>query len=116
MFSNNKVSLNFSGIAVFVVNTHKMPNKRERAERYLSLIGTDVKLKEFLGEGTDGAVWATSRDSAVKVFDRKRGYENERDTYQRLAHFGITEKIGHFEGARKFGFDAVQYTTAHQLA
>jgi hypothetical protein len=39
-----------------------MPDKLDRVRRYLSLIDEPVKLKEFLGSGTDGAVWATTRD------------------------------------------------------
>ena len=73
-----------------------MPKRLDRAHRYLSLIGGGVNIKEFLGEGTDGAVWATNRDTAVKVFDRRDGYENERDTYERLKEYGITQKLGKF--------------------
>ena len=56
----------------------------------------DVKLKEFLGDGTDGAVWATGSNSAIKVFYYKVGYFNERDAYLRLADFGVTQKIAGF--------------------
>src|SRR5262245_48222108 len=77
-------------------DSHKMPEKLDRARKYLNLIGGGVNLKEFLGDGTDGAVWATNRDTAVKVFDRIHGYENERDTYERLRSFGVTQNLGDF--------------------
>ena len=82
-----------------------MPDKLDRAHRYLSLIGEPVKLKGFLGSGTDGAVWATDRDTAIKVFDREGGYVNERDTYLRLAEFGVTEKLDGFWVASMIGFN-----------
>lgn len=68
-------------------------------------MGPEVKLSKFLGEGTDGAVWSTSRDSAVKVFHAQHGYINERDTYQRLSDFGVTTKIGGFWIPRMIAFD-----------
>ena len=37
----------------------EMSDKLDRVQRYLNLIGEPVKLKDFLGSGTDGAVWAT---------------------------------------------------------
>jgi hypothetical protein len=77
----------------------------ERARQYLSLSGKGVKIKEFLGDGTDGVVWATDRSTAVKVFKAERGYFNERDTYQRLADFGVTEKIDGFWIPEMHGFD-----------
>jgi len=65
----------------------------ERIARYLILQGRGAKLKNKLGEGTDGVVWATDCDSAVKALRNEISYHNERDTYLRLAEFGITEKI-----------------------
>lgn len=68
----------------------------ERVREYLSLIRRGVKLKGFLGDGTDGAVWATEIGTAIKVFYYEIGYFNERDAYLRLAEFGVTQKIAGF--------------------
>jgi hypothetical protein len=67
------------------------PQYLERFGQYLNLRRRSVKIKAYLGEGTDGAVWATDDSTAVKVFWRARGYYNERDSYQRLADFGVTQ-------------------------
>lgn len=88
-----------------MINPHKLSAELECAGRYLSLIGKGVKLKDFLGQGTDGAVWATNRDTAIKVFARERGYINERDTYERLAEFGVTEKLDGSWVATMTGYD-----------
>jgi hypothetical protein len=66
---------------------------RERLDAYLSLHWPEVHIKDFLGDGTDGAVWSTESDTAIKVFSTWRGYENERFTYQELKKWGITQKI-----------------------
>jgi len=68
----------------------------ESVRQYLSLIGPGVKLKEYLGDGTDGAVWATSNDTAIKICGRENAYFNERDSYRRLAEYGVTERIDGF--------------------
>jgi hypothetical protein len=69
------------------------PELKAQIEQYLNLIGNGVKLKRFLGGGTDGDVWATNRDTAIKAFKREQGYVNERDSYQRLAEYGVTQEI-----------------------
>ncbi len=68
----------------------------ERMRRYVSLRRPEVKIKEFLGEGTDGAVWATNRVTAIKVFRTEFGYSNERDAYRRLAEWGVTRQLAGF--------------------
>lgn len=78
------------------MNAHNQSSAFERAARYLSLNRAGAKIKSKLGEGTDGSVWATDLDTAIKAFKYEFGYANERDTYQKLAEFGITEKIGEF--------------------
>ncbi len=78
---------------------------QERIERYLSRLGGPVKLKRFLGEGTDGQVWESSRKTAIKALNREVGYANERDTYLRLAEWGMTEKIGDFWVPKMIGYD-----------
>jgi hypothetical protein len=50
-------------------------------------------------------VWRTSIDTAVKVFKHDRGYCNERDSYLRLAEFGVTERLGAFAVARMLGWN-----------
>jgi hypothetical protein len=72
------------------------PEVRAFVLDYLSLVAPHVNLKGYLGDGTDGAVWSTDRRTAIKVFERRQGYENERDTYLRLAKFGVTEKLAGF--------------------
>ena len=63
---------------------------------YLTVHAPQEKIKAHLGHGTDGAVWATTRNAALKVFEREHGYRNERDCYLRLAEFGVTEMLEGF--------------------
>lgn len=72
--------------------------------RYLTLRGTDVKIN-YLGGGTDGDVWKTARDTAVKVFKYENGYYNERDSYSRLADFGVTEELCGFWVPKMLDYD-----------
>ncbi len=53
-------------------------------------------MKRYLGGGTDGDVWESSHRTAVKVFKYDRAYFNERDSYLRLADFGVTREIEGF--------------------
>jgi hypothetical protein len=53
-----------------------------------------ISLTVFLGNGNDGAVWATSRNSAVKVLERPHSYQRERDAYLQLKGHGVTEIVG----------------------
>ncbi len=64
-----------------------------------------ARLTELLGEGSDGEVWATNRNSAVKAFKYDFGYENERDSYGRLAEYGVTSEIAGFWIPKMLGFD-----------
>ena len=59
------------------MNAHKSPSELERVSQYLSGIREGVNVKDFLGEGTDGAVWSTSRNSAAKGPEYERGYFND---------------------------------------
>jgi hypothetical protein len=81
------------------------PELQVRLERYLSLFREQVKVKGFLGDGTDGAVWKTDRNTAVKIFKSDLGYYNERDSYHRLAEYGMTERIGMFRVPRMMDWD-----------
>lgn len=76
-----------------------------RVSEYLSRCPPDVKLERFLGGGTDGDVWETNRESAIKVFKHDRGYYNERDTYLRLAEWGLTQQIDRFWVPRLLNYD-----------
>lgn len=76
-----------------------------RIRQYLSLIGPSVKLKEYLGGGTDGSVWATNRATAVKAFNTFSGYCNERDSYLRLAEYGVTDNLNEFWIPRMWSHD-----------
>jgi hypothetical protein len=67
-----------------------------RAQQYAELSKIALDLERPLGYGTDGAVWRSNRDTAVKVLERERGYYNERDAYLRLKEFGFTERIDEF--------------------
>ena len=53
------------------------PTLEVRALKYVELSGNDVGLTSLLGEGTDGKVWKTNQDTAVKAFRREVGYYNE---------------------------------------
>jgi hypothetical protein len=67
-----------------------------RALKYAELSTTGMKLMQPLGSGTDGAVWRSSNDTAIKSFERMVGYFNERDSYLRLAEYGFTRRIEGF--------------------
>jgi hypothetical protein len=77
----------------------------ERALAYLSSQRPDVKIEEFLGGGIDGKVWKTSASTAIKVFFHERGYWNERDSYLRLADWGVTERLEGFWIPKMVGYD-----------
>jgi hypothetical protein len=64
----------------------------DRLQHYLSRQG--IAALERLGEGKDGAVWRTSRWSAVKIHERPESYRAERNAYIRLRQVGLTEVAG----------------------
>lgn len=43
----------------------------------------------MLGHGSDGAVWGTSRNTALKILAREESYRNEAECYRRLKSRGI---------------------------
>jgi len=51
-------------------------------------------IEKLLGHGSDGAVWQTSRATAVKVCEDAKRYFTERDCYRLLLDEGITEIYG----------------------
>jgi hypothetical protein len=73
-----------------------MEDAPERVQQYLSLRRSQVKIKAFLGQGTDGAVWSTTGGTAIKVYHSERGYYNERDSYARLAEYKVIEQLSGF--------------------
>lgn len=72
------------------------PDLHARAQQYAELSKIALDWDRPLGHGTDGAVWKSTLDTAVKVLERERGYYNERDAYLRLREFGLTEQIDGF--------------------
>jgi len=55
-----------------------------------------VSLVESLGFGNDGAVWATSLGTALKVYERENNYSRELACYERLFETR-TYSIGRFK-------------------
>ena len=51
------------------------------------------QLEDRLGFGFDGIVYATSRQSAVKVFRHEPLYRRERDVYLRLKGHGVVQVL-----------------------
>lgn len=78
------------------------PAVRQRAQEYATT--ANIILVEELGFGTDGAVWKSNRNTAVKALEREIGYFNERDTYLRLAEYGLTQQIDEFWVPRLVGY------------
>ena len=63
-----------------------------------------IVIERALGYGTDGSVWASSRNTAVKVLERRRVYEVELECYQRLQQSNVTQIQG-LAVPRLYGFD-----------
>jgi hypothetical protein len=66
----------------------------ERAVRYAELSGIELNLKIPLGDGTDGKVWESNRKTAIKAFERERGYWLETGSYERLMEFDVSDIDG----------------------
>jgi hypothetical protein len=86
------------------------PDLLARAQQYAELCKIALDWERPLGYGTDGAVWKSSRDSAVKVLERERGYYNERDAYLRLQEFGFIEQIDEFWLPKLIGYNDALWT------
>jgi hypothetical protein len=71
-----------------------LPDLRERARLYSESRGCAIEAVP-LGDGTDGAVWATTRKTAVKVFERLHNFETELACYELLQERGVTEIRGY---------------------
>lgn len=63
-----------------------------------------MEIGHRLGFGWDGTVFATDRQSAIKVFQHERLYQRERDVYLRLQARQVT-KILEFKVPRLMSFD-----------
>lgn len=57
---------------------------KAKATAYATLSGISLNLKTPLGYGNDGVVWQSSRQTAVKAFEREFKYLRERDCYRRF--------------------------------
>jgi hypothetical protein len=73
-----------------------MSNLRDQlraiAENYAVTRG--CSLLRFLGDGNDGAVWESDRQTAIKVLERRDSYVRERDTYLRFQELAIIDVLG----------------------
>jgi hypothetical protein len=59
----------------------------ENAVKYC--ISSNTVITTELGHGTQGIVYQTQRNTAIKVYSLKQGYERERNVYIRLKERGI---------------------------
>jgi hypothetical protein len=63
-----------------------------RADQYVQRRG--IARGDTLGDGKDGAVWRTSRPSALKVHVAQQSYLYERDAYIRLREVDLRIAVG----------------------
>jgi hypothetical protein len=70
------------------------PMVQQCGEDYARLCGITLDLNSPLGSGTDGAVWKSDRDTAVKALCRQHNYTQELTCYRRFAAAGVTEIDG----------------------
>lgn len=67
----------------------------ENARRYAERRSISVARELRLGYGSDGTVWKSSTNSAVKAVSLDKNFRDERDSYLRLRDAGVTQ-IGVF--------------------
>lgn len=60
------------------------------AETWCHARGIDLIRHPKLGSGTDGSVWRTSANTAIKVFGAERNFSDELECYRRFETRGIT--------------------------
>lgn len=65
------------------------------AEIYAKSKGLVLIRQPMLGHGSDGAVWRTSRDTALKVLHKEENFTNELECYRRFKAAGV-RSIGRF--------------------
>ena len=75
---------------------------KSNALKYAS--GQEIEIADYLGGGSDGTVWLTNRNTALKALQYQKNYYMELGCYQRLSQHGIT-KIRQLSVPRLVGFD-----------
>ena len=65
----------------------------DRVRQYSAATG--MRLKEQLGFGHDGDVYATFSKTALKFFRTPKDFRRELQVYQRLKECGVDEVLGH---------------------
>lgn len=78
------------------------PPANDRVQAYAKQTG--LELTNFLGDGTDGTVWKSQTNSAIKAFEYEKNYRMELACYQRLSAMGVSN-IGDLSVPRLLGFD-----------
>lgn len=68
----------------------------DAASEYSNRNGTQLVKEAKLGHGTDGAVWRTSHQTAVKAFELERTYQRELAAYRRLSEHNMRRLHGFF--------------------
>ncbi|MCA9135129.1 MAG: hypothetical protein KDB00_00180 [Planctomycetales bacterium] len=79
-------------------------DSRQRAEEYCRSRNSVPEFDSLLGTGQEGFVWKTSRDTAVKVFDRIGNFDRELACYRIFSEFELCELDG-FAIPEMLGFD-----------
>jgi len=67
-------------------------NAEQAVQRYAKAEGID--LAECIGQGIDGTVWQSTRQSAIKSCYRRDAYERERDCYRLLFEHSVQKLAG----------------------
>ena len=79
------------------------PELEQRASLYLEPLGATIV--NLLGAGTDGAVWHTTRFTAVKALHKSENFVLELECYRRLQDAGV-QKVCGFWVPQLIGHDA----------
>jgi hypothetical protein len=69
-------------------------NAEQAVRRYA--IAEGISLVECIGQGIDGTVWRSTRQSAIKSCYRRDTYDRERDSYRRLFEHSV-RKLADFD-------------------
>jgi hypothetical protein len=64
----------------------------QAVQRYVTAEG--ISVVECIGQGIDGTVWQSTRQSAIKSCYRHDAYERERDCYRRQFEHGVRTLAG----------------------
>jgi len=72
------------------------PTSKEKAHRIVSqYLGPDDEIDGQVGWGTDGIVYSTTRESAIKYFWRDASFGYELEVYLRLRECDVSSVCGH---------------------